>query len=60
MRMQFAKETLVEKLRIIKADLIGRIESGDRDFVKQRELFKQYIELQTAADLITEKNRDPS
>lgn len=51
--VESAHSHLVQQVRAAKADVIGRLEGGDRDWDSLRRQVNRYIEFQTAADVLS-------
>lgn len=54
MRFDAARGYLLEREREVKKELVGLMQSGDRNFEKQRMLFATYEEFLSAADVLLE------
>ncbi len=51
--MTQARDLVISNIKVAKDDVRGRLESGDRDWAALRKSLETYIDLQTAADVLS-------
>lgn len=55
--VQLSREQLIVQVRGLKADIIGMLESGSRDFETLARMVRQYADAQNAADVLSGQSR---